>query len=62
MIIRTLLTLLLAAAALFCAFGFAATFEPMPGQARWVFRSIYGLIFVGNIAGLAHLIRGMIRR
>jgi hypothetical protein len=62
MIIRTLLALLLAAAALFCAFGFAATFELMPGQARWVFRSIYGLIFVGNIAGLAHLIRGMIRR
>lgn len=62
MIIRTLLTLLLAAAALFCVFGFAATFEPMPGQARWVFRSIYALIFVGNIAGLAHLIRGMIRR
>jgi len=62
MIIRILLALFLAAAALFCAVGFAATFEPMPGQARWVLRSIYGLIFVGNVAGLAHLIRGMIRR
>ena len=62
MIIRILLALFLAAATLFCVFGFAATFEPMPGQTRWVFRSIYGLIFVGNIAGLAHLIRGMIRR
>ena len=62
MIIRTLLTLLLAAAALFCAFGFAATFEPMPGHTQWVFRGIYGLIFVGNVAGLAHLIRGIFNR
>lgn len=62
MIIRTLLALLLAAAALFCVFGFAATFEPMPGQTRWVFRAIYGLIFVGNVAGLAHLIRGIFNR
>ncbi len=62
MIIRILLALFLAAATLFCVFGFAATFEPMSGQTRWVFRAIYGLIFVGNIAGLAHLIRGMIRR
>ena len=61
MIIRTLLALLLAAAALFCAFGFAATFEPMPAQSQWVLRGIYGLIFTGNVAGLAHLIRGMIR-
>ena len=57
MIIRILFALFLAAAALFCVFGFVATFEPMPAQAQWIWRVIYGLIFVGNIAGLAHLIR-----
>ena len=57
MILRILLALLLAAAALFCVFGFGATFEPMPAKTPWVLRGIYGLILVGNIAGLAHLIR-----
>ena len=59
MIIRILLALLLAAAALFCVVGFVATLELMPGRAQWIWRGIYGLIFVGNIAGLAHLIRGI---
>ncbi len=62
MTIRILLPLFLAAATLFCVFGFAATFEPMPGQTRWVFRAIYGLIFFGNVAGLAPLIRGIFNR
>ncbi len=62
MIIRILLALFLAAATLFCVFGFVATLEPMPDQTRWVFRAIYGLIFVGNVAGLAHLIRGIFNR
>ena len=59
MIIRILLALLLAAAALFCVIGFVATPEPMPARTQWIWRGIYGLIFVGNIAGLAHLIRGI---
>ncbi len=59
MIIRILLALLLAAAALFCVVGFVATLELMPGRTQWIWRGIYGLIFVGNIAGLAHLIRGV---
>jgi len=59
MIIRILLALLLAAAALFCVVGFVATLELMPGRMQWIWRGIYGLIFVGNIAGLAHLIRGI---
>ena len=59
MIIRILLALLLAAAALFCVIGFVAPLEPMPARAQWIWRGIYGLIFVGNIAGLAHLIRGI---
>ena len=62
MIIRILLALFLAAATLFCVFGFVGTFEPMPDQTRWVFRGIYGLIFIGNVAGLAHLIRGILNR
>ena len=59
MIIRILLALFLAAAALFCVVGFVATLELMPGRTQWIWRGIYGLIFVGNIAGLAHLIRGI---
>ena len=59
MIIRILLALLLAAAALFCVVGFVATLELIPGRTQWIWRGIYGLIFVGNIAGLAHLIRGV---
>ncbi len=62
MIIRILLALFLAAAALFCVVGFMATLELMPTQAQWIWRAIYGLIFVGNIAGLAHLIRSARRR
>ena len=59
MIVRILLALFLAAAALFCVVGFVATLELMPGRTQWIWRGIYGLIFVGNIAGLAHLIRGV---
>ena len=59
MIIRILLALLLAAAALFCVVGFVATLELIPSRTQWIWRGIYGLIFVGNIAGLAHLIRGV---
>jgi hypothetical protein len=44
--------------ALFCVFGFSATFEPMPAQVKWTWRAIYGLIFIGNIAGIIHFIRG----
>jgi len=62
MVLRIFLSLILAAAALFCVVGFAATFEPMPAGAQWTWRGIYGLIFIGNIAGLVHLIRGMRRR
>ena len=62
MIIRILLALFLAAAALFCVIGFVATLEPMQARAQWAWRGIYGLIFVGNIAGLTHLVRGIRRR
>ena len=53
MITRILLALL------FCVIGFVAPLEPMPARTQWIWRGIYGLIFVGNIAGLAHLIRGI---
>ena len=62
MIIRILLALFLAAATLFCVFGFLATFEPLPTQVQWTWRTIYGLIFIGNVAGLIHLIRVIFSR
>ncbi|SVC88403.1 uncharacterized protein METZ01_LOCUS341257 [marine metagenome] len=62
MLIRILLSLFLAAAALFCVFGFLSTFEPRPTEVQWTWRAIYGLIFVGNIAGLMHLIKSILSR
>ena len=59
MIIRIIFCLFLTLVALFCVVGFVATLEPMPARTQWIWRGIYGLIFVGNIAGLAHLIRGI---
>jgi len=36
-----------------------ATLEPMSAGVQWTWRGIYGLILVGNLAGLTHLIRGL---
>ena len=62
MIIRLTFVIFLIIATLFCVFGLLATLEPMPTSAQWMWRGIYGLILAGNIAGLTHLIRGMLRR
>ena len=62
MIIRIIFCLFLTLVALFCVFGFLATFEPLPTQVKWTWRAIYGLIFIGNIAGLIHLIRVIFSR
>ena len=62
MVTRIILSLFLAAAALFCALGIVATFEPLPFGTRWAWRGIYGLILVGNVAGLIHLGLGIFRR
>ena len=62
MVTRIILSLFLAAATLFCVFGIVATFEPLPSGTRWAWRGIYGLILVGNAAGLIHLGRGIFRR
>ncbi|MBS33559.1 MAG: hypothetical protein CMO68_04040 [Verrucomicrobiales bacterium] len=59
MVLRIFLSLILAAAALFCVYGLVATLEPMPAGIQWTWRGIYGLILVGNLAGLTHLIRGL---
>ena len=61
MVVHIILSLLIAAS-LFCLFGLMATLEPMPPGIQWTWRGIYGIILIGNIAGLIHLIRGMISR
>ena len=62
MVGRIILSLLLVAASLFCLFGLMATLEPMPPGIQWTWRGIYGLILIGNIAGLIHIIRGLFSR
>ncbi|GIT05811.1 MAG: hypothetical protein CM1200mP29_12220 [Verrucomicrobiota bacterium] len=63
MIIRIIFCLFLTLVALFCVFGFLATFEPLPKpQMQWTWRTIYGLIFIGKVAGLIHLIRVIFSR
>ena len=62
MVFRIILSLLLIAATMFCLFGLLATLEPMTPGIQWTWRGIYGLILIGNIAGLIHLIRGLFSR
>ncbi len=62
MLVRVALSFFLFAATLFCVFGLLATLEPMPANVQWTWRGIYGLILIGNIAGLIQLIRGMLGR
>lgn len=62
MVGRIILSLLLVAASLFCLFGLMATLEPMQPGIQWTWRGIYGLILIGNIAGLIHIIRGLFSR
>ncbi len=62
MVFRIILSLLLIAATMFCLFGLLATLEPIPPGIQWTWRGIYGLILIGNIAGLIHLIRGLFSR
>lgn len=62
MVVRIILSLLLVTASLFCLFGLMATLEPMQPGIQWTWRGIYGLILIGNIAGLIHIIRGLFSR
>ena len=59
MVLRIFLSLILAAAALFCVYGLVATLEPMPAGVQWPWRGFSGLLVVGNLAGLTHLIRSL---
>jgi hypothetical protein len=61
MVVRIIISIFLSAAALFCVFGLIATLEPMPADVQWTWRGIYTLILIGNLAGLVHLIRGILR-
>lgn len=47
---RLLTAIILLGVAAFCAFGFLATFEPLPPATQWTWRAIYAA------AGLASLI------
>ena len=62
MVIRIILSTFLIIAALFSIYGLLATFEHSPAAVQWTWRGIYGLILIGNIAGLIHIIRGLFGR
>ena len=56
-LLRIVLTLPLAGALLFCAFGFLATYEPIEPLVRIAMRLVYGLGAALLAAGLAILWR-----
>ena len=55
--VRILLALLLLPLALFCAFGFLATFEPNEPAVTWTFRALYGGFGLASLLGMIHLLR-----
>jgi len=52
-LIRILALMLLLPVAFFCAFGFAASFEP--GDFHVVWRVLYAVVFLASLAGAARL-------
>ena len=54
-ILRLFGSVLLLAVAAFCAFGFLATFEPLPPAVQWTWRGIYILIGLACLAGAVRL-------
>lgn len=53
---RPVLLVVLLGIAAFCAFGFAATFEPMEASQQLVWRSGYGVIGLASIAGMVWIL------
>jgi hypothetical protein len=53
-ILRIVGSLALLAIALFCAFGFIASFEPGNG---WPWKVVYGVLFFGCLVGVVALLR-----
>ena len=47
--------------ALFFAFGFMASFEPMENSSGTIFKTVYAILFTGAIFGIASAIRRVIR-
>ena len=43
-VVRLIVTLVCLAVMAFCAFGFLATFEPLPAATQWTWRAIYGCV------------------
>lgn len=46
-VVQIVVAVLLLPLILFCLFGFAATFEPMPPRTQWVFRIGYAAVGFG---------------
>jgi hypothetical protein len=57
-VIKTAITLLLAALTLFSIFGFLCTFEPMLPVIQWTWRLIYCAVALGSILGSTLLWKG----
>lgn len=59
---RIILILALLPVLAFCIFGFLATFEPLPENTQWIWRSIYGIIGVGSLLGMIRLFIPRLRK
>ena len=54
-ILRLFGSVLLLVVAAFCAFGFLATFEPLPPAVQWTWRGIYIVIALACLTGTVRL-------
>ena len=55
--VRILLVAALVAVALFCVFGFLATFEPGPPVITWTFRILYPVACFASLFGAMRVAR-----
>lgn len=56
LILKLFGSVLLLAAAGFCAFGFLATFEPLPPAEQWTWRGVYFVLGVPCLATAVRLV------
>jgi hypothetical protein len=54
---RFIVSLTLLIVALFCVYGFALTFEPLPPKTQWTWRAIYITLFILTTGGVIKLWR-----
>ena len=55
-VLRSLASLVLWVVVGFCAFGFLATFEPLPPVMQWTWRVIYAAVGLGAFALGTHFV------